>query len=322
MLTDVCRQLGIQKLSTTVHRPNANGRCERTHKTLAASLAKVVATNQKDWDKRLPMVVFAMNCAKNATTGYSPFELMYGRAPRMPVDIMLDLPEGVGPSDLDEYAGQMESRLRDAYNVVRSNAGVAFARMKRYYDAAVKGTDFQPGQYVLFYYPRRRQGKSLKLSRLNVGPYRVVKRLNAVNYIIMLTPRSKPLIAHVDKLKLWTGSEPECWKDSRPDDDVSNSSSPPAADGTDDSSQPPSEEVPGELEDVEDSTSVVGTADAPNGDREGVTPSPSSRPASPQGRKNSRPLQRRRTVQGWTPWRKVPTGRPNREIRRPVRYRD
>ena len=84
-------------MKATVHRPSANGRCERSHHTISTCLAKLVTTNQTDWDEHLPMVTFAMNCAKNETTNYSPFQLMYGRLARMPVDMVLDLPDKAYP---------------------------------------------------------------------------------------------------------------------------------------------------------------------------------------------------------------------------------
>jgi len=43
-----------------------------------------------------------MNCAKNETTNYSPFQLMYGRLAHMPVDMVLDLPDEAYPSDMDD----------------------------------------------------------------------------------------------------------------------------------------------------------------------------------------------------------------------------
>ena len=212
ILDGICRLMGVHKLKTTVHRPSANGRCERSHHTISACLAKLVATNQTDWDEHLPMVTFAMNCAKNETTNYSPFQLMYGRLARMPVDMVLDLPDETYPSDMDDYVMEFAERTRRANLLVQKHSRTSFERMKKNYDAKVRETTYVPGQYVMFFYPRRYKGRSPKLSRPNVGPFRVLQRLNSVNYIIAMTPKSRRFIVHADKLKLWTGEVPKCWQ--------------------------------------------------------------------------------------------------------------
>ena len=212
VLGGICSILGITKLRTTVHRPNANGRCERTHKNISACLAKLVASNQTDWDEHLPLVTFAINCAKSEATGYAAFELMYGRLPRMPIEMVLDVPDDACPESVDQYVEDFRERARKANVLVQQHMKTSFARMKKNYDAKVRDTEFSVGQFVLFYYPRRYRGRNPKLSRPNIGPFRVLQRLNAVNYIIALTPRSRKMIVHVDKLKAWHGDIPKCWE--------------------------------------------------------------------------------------------------------------
>jgi len=211
ILDNICSILGIQKLRTTVHRPSANGRCEKSHRTISACLAKLVAINQTDWDEKLPLVVFAMNCAKSEATNYAPFELMYGRLPRMPVEMVLDLPAESYPADLDQYAEEFSERLREANQIVQQHTRTAFARMKRNYDARVRESEYVVGQYVLFFYPRRYRGRNPKLARPNIGPFRILRRLNDVNFVIAMTPKSRKMVVHIDKLKPWYGEEPQCW---------------------------------------------------------------------------------------------------------------
>jgi len=91
VLENTCRMLDIQKLLTTIHRPSANGRCGRIHKTISTCLAKIVSVSRTDWDEKQPLVAFGMNCAENDSTGYAPFELMYPRVPRMPVEMVLEV---------------------------------------------------------------------------------------------------------------------------------------------------------------------------------------------------------------------------------------
>jgi hypothetical protein len=137
---------------------------------------------------------------------------MYGRLARLPVDMIIDLPQEVYPDDLDQYVEQLAERIREANLLVQAHAQTSFARMKRNYDAKVEEASYTVGQYVLFFYPRRYRGRSPKLARPNVGPFRVLRRLNTVNYVIAMTPKSRRIIAHVDKLKPWPGEAPKCWE--------------------------------------------------------------------------------------------------------------
>ena len=51
-------------------------------------LKKFVSRNQKDWDQYLPYLLFAYREVPQETTGFSPFELLYGRRVRGPLDVL------------------------------------------------------------------------------------------------------------------------------------------------------------------------------------------------------------------------------------------
>ena len=43
---------------------------------------------RKDWDKLLPYVLFAYREVPQESNGFSPFELVYGREVRGPLDVL------------------------------------------------------------------------------------------------------------------------------------------------------------------------------------------------------------------------------------------
>ena len=61
---------------------------EQFNQTLKTLLRKAAVEDGKVWDKLLPYLLFAYREVPQATTGFSPFELLYGRDVRGPLDIL------------------------------------------------------------------------------------------------------------------------------------------------------------------------------------------------------------------------------------------
>ena len=78
LLTEVYRLLRIKPLRTTPYHPQTDGLVERFNHTLKQMLRKAANEEGKDWDRLLPYLLFAYREVPQASTGYSPFELLYG----------------------------------------------------------------------------------------------------------------------------------------------------------------------------------------------------------------------------------------------------
>ena len=79
---------GVQHIISTAYHPQTNGLDERFNQTLQRALLKMVQENENQWDKYLDSVLFAYRTSKQASTQFSPFYLMYGREPCLPVDLL------------------------------------------------------------------------------------------------------------------------------------------------------------------------------------------------------------------------------------------
>jgi predicted aspartyl protease len=211
VLDEVTRLLGVEKLRTSAYRASANGRVERVHRTMNALLSKVVSENQRDWAERLPMVIAAYNAAHHETTEYSPYYLMFGREYRTPLDLTLNIPEEASPLDMGDYAAQLRERIQTAYEVVNQHLHTKTERMKTRYDAKVHTFQLQPGEFALYYCPRRKQGRYQKWRRL-CTICKVENRKNDVLYSIRTSPRAKLILAHIDRLRRYESDVPNMWK--------------------------------------------------------------------------------------------------------------
>jgi hypothetical protein len=65
--------------------------------------------------------------------------------------------------------------------------------------------------YVWFFCPRLTAGRGRKFRKLTDGPFRVVRVLNDVNYVIQKVPGGRLQICHVDRLLRYEGEPPAVW---------------------------------------------------------------------------------------------------------------
>ena len=52
-------------------------------------LKSLESTEKKSWKSHINKLVHAYNCTKNSSTGYAPYFLLFGRKPRLPIDLIL-----------------------------------------------------------------------------------------------------------------------------------------------------------------------------------------------------------------------------------------
>ena len=75
------RLVGTELRMSSAFHPQTDGATERANRTVTQMIRQCVQPNQKDWVIKLPAIEFAINSARSSTTGFSPFQLNYGRNP-------------------------------------------------------------------------------------------------------------------------------------------------------------------------------------------------------------------------------------------------
>lgn len=82
------RLLGIDHVKTSAYHPQTDGMVERFNGTMMKALKRWTKTQGQEWNKGLPFIMFAYREVPHSSTGYTPFELMYGRDIRGPLDVL------------------------------------------------------------------------------------------------------------------------------------------------------------------------------------------------------------------------------------------
>uniref|UniRef100_A0A3Q1GC55 Gypsy retrotransposon integrase-like protein 1 n=1 Tax=Acanthochromis polyacanthus TaxID=80966 RepID=A0A3Q1GC55_9TELE len=205
-LRQVYRLLGIRGIRTTPYHPQTDGLVERYNRTLKSMLKKFISSNAKDWDKWLPYLLFAYREVPQASTGFSPFELLYGRQVRGPLDVLQETWVGSQEkrTSVLTYVLQMREKMEQTTRLVKKHMEKAQRCQRTWYDQAARERSFSPGQQVLLLLPTVEN----KLLAKWQGPYNVLRKLSATTYEIEMPDRRNPKQTfHINLLKEWKTRE-------------------------------------------------------------------------------------------------------------------
>ncbi|XP_065921959.1 uncharacterized protein [Magallana gigas] len=206
LISELCKMLKVRKLSTTPYHPQANGLVERFNGTLKQMLKAYAVVEPLKWDVHLPYVRFAYREVPNETTGFTPFELLYARHVRGPLDILKERWEEPTEEQTSVLSYLMETRERmeTVRKMVTDMESLAKKNQKRYYDKNVRNRNFEVGQKVLVLLPT----STSNLLAQWKGPYEVTQKVSPVDFKVRLS-KSKETVYHVNMLKEWFEREPE-----------------------------------------------------------------------------------------------------------------
>ena len=82
---------GIQLRMSTAYHPQTDGQTEVMNRILEDYLRSYTRSSQDQWDELLAMAEFAMNNSKNSSTNETPFYLNYGRHPKSPLALGVEI---------------------------------------------------------------------------------------------------------------------------------------------------------------------------------------------------------------------------------------
>nr|XP_027232840.1 uncharacterized protein LOC113824300 [Penaeus vannamei] len=210
LMGELHKLLGVKPLFTTPYHPSGNGRVERFHATLKASLRKLCSDKPREWHRYLVPTLFAMREIPSDRTGFSAFELLYGRTVRGPLSVLRDLWEDTTMRDdvrsSFQYVIELKDKLEECAKIAAQNAEISSSKFKSYFDLKSQDRKFSPGEEVLVLLPDNQNKLLMSWS----GPYTVLECRNKVNYLI--DEGGKQKLLHANLLKKYhrraTSSQP------------------------------------------------------------------------------------------------------------------
>lgn len=202
LVAEICKLCDTRKINTTPYHPQTDGLVERFNKTLASMLAMYINKKHNDWDVFLPSATFAYNTAKQESTQFSPFYLLYAREPSFPIDTVLQFSPSKYTIDLTDYITELKTFLHEAWSLAKIHIISAQTSQKFYHDRNVHSIDLEPGNTVYKHNPALIKGQTAKFSHPWTGPY-VVLKVSYPNVLIQsIDKKTQPELIHMNRLKL------------------------------------------------------------------------------------------------------------------------
>lgn len=266
LISELLRVSGVRKSHTTPYHPMGNGSVERFNRTLGNMIRALTPDTKADWPRRLQTLAFMYNSTAHETTGYAPFFLMFGRTPRLPVDVLFrTVLSDPTVMSYDKYVQSLTNDLKEAMVIAQEHATKEQNRHTQLYNKRVKGSNIDVGDRVLLANKKER-GKRKVADRWESTVYTVVDRNTETHtYRIRDTVTGQVKVVHRNLLMLVNFLPVD--DGSAVSDPVSPLSAIRTSDASDDMTDPVSEVVKS-LPDEEDGESVSGSEKAVNGEIE------------------------------------------------------
>ena len=167
------KSLGIQKLRTAAYHPQCDGATERVNRTLLTMLRAFQAYD--NWEDLLQPITFAYRSAPHSSTGFSPYELLYGRTPVLPAHLLV---QDLFPSVSHKTLKRLRQILQENWNEAARKMAKAKLVQKQFYDRFTSNRRFEVNDRVLI----KCKPRSPKLLPRFVGPFKILKVLGPQTY--------------------------------------------------------------------------------------------------------------------------------------------
>jgi hypothetical protein len=193
---------------TTPYHPQANGQVESTNKVIETILTKTVKENRKDWSNRLLEALWAYRTTWRNTTGFSPYELVYGKSVVFPVEFEIKTLRTALSANLDltnaqtarlQQLNELEEKRLDAIQ----QTTIIQQQRSQWHDKNIKNKQFQKGDWALLYDSRFKEFQG-KLRTRWLGPYEVDTIFpNGTVRLLTIDDSRTPLLVNGHRLRVY-----------------------------------------------------------------------------------------------------------------------
>ena len=150
LIKELCKIANVLKSQTTPYHPEGNAQVEKFNHTLLCMIGTLDHNQKTKWQDWVSTLTNAYNCTCCESTGFSPYYLMFGRVPRLPIDIEYGItqPQLMEKSQ-QNYARKLRAELNWAFKVSKETSNQEATHQKQYYDRKMRCQKIEPRDLVL-----------------------------------------------------------------------------------------------------------------------------------------------------------------------------
>ena len=199
----ICEALDIKHTTSVAYQPWSN-KVERLHGTINQFMRIMLDRNECDWVRYIPAWSLAYNTKVHGATGVTPALAFLGRELRLPLDLMIRLPEERSRDQAQQVRDTMD-RITKVFEYLRKQQEVMTRRDASSYSH--RANPWRVGNLVWTYCSRKVLGKPSKWTAQWLGPFRVV-RICAPSLVVITTHETegREMTVHITRLRKYHGT--------------------------------------------------------------------------------------------------------------------
>ncbi len=193
LISTLLNKFNCKAIYITPYVHHSSGLVERTNRSLEEIISKYLDPTQDDWDIILPYATYNLNCNFSLSTGHSPYSLVFGREPSIPLEIALD--DVLHKHIIDR--NQIRAKARQNLFFHQNQYAKQYNQNRILYN-------YPLGSSCMIKNYSYKKGLSLKFQSKYIGPFRICKQIDALHYKIKaINPslKKKYRLVHVERMK-------------------------------------------------------------------------------------------------------------------------
>ena len=196
------RMMGCKPIGHAAYHHESSGNAEKMICTIKSMLKKFISDEPKQWESKLPYLLFAYREVPQCSSGISPYYMVYGHEPRGVLNVLKDAWSKEDPAyptkhNIVQYLLETRAKLEDCAARAQASLELAKDKAKSWYDQHSSDRSFKTGDKVLVLLPTSTDKLTCKWQ----GPGDILRRVNDVTYEVNINRRISKL--HVNLLRAW-----------------------------------------------------------------------------------------------------------------------
>ncbi len=176
----VMQHMGVKTILIPARNPNSNP-VERYNQGIYNAIRSDTSSEPKDWAKKIKLAAFVINISKNKRTGYSPYFVVFGRQPLLPINVFSPVEQKlVDELDCNSYVTFFEKVEQIMFNIASKE------QVYLEYENRNRGgkEELEVNDVCFAFFDIAKVGLSRKLQSFYAGPFIISHKFSEILFEI------------------------------------------------------------------------------------------------------------------------------------------